>query len=736
MSHTTLDEAILKGVGGSQGPSYRHGLGAGVFHLSSKPLQIMDLIANPVRFRKQAANLAASSNAANEIPYEPINDDKLVSQSTSKAAATRASANDAPAESSPEPSRTASTTRPRDDDDGEEDDTPSSSPRKKKRKNSFVDRVEQADQAEPSAASSTSETNTPPAAAASKKNSSGSQLQLFPAISTDATWSKPLKVGWGLHNLGNTCFLNSALQVLLHTPPLVRYLEETNHSTSTCAFLISFYLALAAYKRIFAQHCFLFDLFRDGIGKFLAAKKFCMTCALQNSIKISFYGSKKAYAPSFVVSNMRKIASHFRLGRQEDAHEFLRFSIDNMQLSALFGTPSTLDQRVKDSTFVHQIFGGRLRSRVTCEACGHASDTFDSVLDLSLDINKTSSVKEALDRFIKTDSLRGANKYKCEKCRKLVNAEKGFTIDGAPMVLMIHLKRFTATGRKIGDTIRYPDQLQLGNYMSDRSTNPTYRLYGVINHSGGGPHSGHYTANVKAANGTWYDMNDEMISSMGSSPPLHRRQAYILAYCREGTGVTERPPPSVRNAASNGVTPKKPAMTNGERSNNDVASPVRPTNGEAIKQRVLSNQKPRPPVVPTASQFVAPKKPLLDTVPSAPPAPRGIPFIDSASASPSSEAPEEAEGEDEEDPIKSDHEEAKKERKPFRAPKYNTGARPGSGVFTNGNAMSAPKNKKKVEGKIQINAMGTFGKSKGLVSKMKGKSGAGSMYGRPKVLRG
>lgn len=128
------------------------------------------------------------------------------------------------------------------------------------------------------------------------------------------------------------------------------------------------------------------------------------------------------------------------MGRQEDAHEFLRFCIDNMQVGALFGkspyvpsspsflrsfysflplafsNDSKLDIKIKNSTFVHQIFGGRLRSRVTCRVCSANSDTFDHILDLSLDVQRVSSIKEALENFVKKDELKGANKYKCEKC--------------------------------------------------------------------------------------------------------------------------------------------------------------------------------------------------------------------------------------------------------------------------------------------------------------------------------
>ena len=74
-----------------------------------------------------------------------------------------------------------------------------------------------------------------------------------------------------------------------------------------------------------------------------------------------------------------------------------------------------IDHKLAETTWVHQIFGGRLRSRVTCRVCGYNSDTFDRILDLSLDIFKSDSVKDALKKFVAIDYLKGADKYRCEK---------------------------------------------------------------------------------------------------------------------------------------------------------------------------------------------------------------------------------------------------------------------------------------------------------------------------------
>ena len=193
-----------------------------------------------------------------------------------------------------------------------------------------------------------------------------------------------------------------------------------------------------------------------------------------------------------------------RVGRQEDAHEFLRQALDKMQDSAAANmTPPAKTDLEKERTLISRIFGGKLRSRVECASCKANSDTFDAIMDLSLDVSRASTVKEALQAFVRVDLLQGQNKYKCEKwvdffpffagclqapmhhvslsrCKKLVNARKSFSISEAPQILHIHFKRFTPTGRKITDAIGYPEELNLGPYMSDDASEVGFSLQATI----------------------------------------------------------------------------------------------------------------------------------------------------------------------------------------------------------------------------------------------------------------
>lgn len=75
------------------------------------------------------------------------------------------------------------------------------------------------------------------------------QKVLFPPERLNLKWTQVHRIGAGLQNMGNTCFLNSALQCLTYTPPFANYMLTREHS-KTCNFL--FHVA-----SLHQQSCFL-----------------------------------------------------------------------------------------------------------------------------------------------------------------------------------------------------------------------------------------------------------------------------------------------------------------------------------------------------------------------------------------------------------------------------------------------------------------------------------------------
>jgi ubiquitin carboxyl-terminal hydrolase 36/42 len=91
-------------------------------------------------------------------------------------------------------------------------------------------------------------------------------------------------------------------------------------------------------------------------------------------------------------------------------------------------------------------------------------------LDLSLDIGKATTLVRALANFTEDELLDGGKKqYQCERCRQKVVAKKRFTIDRAPNVLTVHLKRFSPfnTREKIDKKVDFQPVLDLEPFVND-----------------------------------------------------------------------------------------------------------------------------------------------------------------------------------------------------------------------------------------------------------------------------
>ncbi|SOV02495.1 related to ubiquitin carboxyl-terminal hydrolase 36 [Ustilago sp. UG-2017a] len=283
---------------------------------------------------------------------------------------------------------------------------------------------------------------------------------------------KVRSIATGLSNYGNTCYMNSVMQSLIHTPPLAFALLTQDLET----------------------------LHGEWGGK--PNVNFDAVIAMQNFAKRSLQGTRPTNAPQEFNRNLKAFAKPLRQGRQEDAHEYLRFLLEALQQACLSRAPKSLkpDNPIRRTTFVQKMFGGKLRSRVTCHNCSHNSDTFDPFMDLSLEVRKgINSLTDAFCAFVAKDHLTGSEKYKCDKCKRKVDATKQFTIESSPPALTVHLKRFTAFGGKISRQISFDESLNIAPYLSENRGPVRYKLYAAVHHYGSGPNSGHYNDGLEKA---------------------------------------------------------------------------------------------------------------------------------------------------------------------------------------------------------------------------------------------
>ena len=158
-----------------------------------------------------------------------------------------------------------------------------------------------------------------------------------------------------------------------------------------------------------------------------------------------------------------------------------------MENSILSKYKNKLDNKVKETNVIRQIFGGYFRSQIETET-GYKSNTYDSFIDLSLNIQNVNSIKKSIINFSKPDILNKENKYKNPLTEQYENAKKSITIQKAPLILMISLKRFSFDGRKINKFIQFDETLEL----KDNSRMNKYYLTGIIVHLGSTRNSGHY----------------------------------------------------------------------------------------------------------------------------------------------------------------------------------------------------------------------------------------------------
>jgi ubiquitin carboxyl-terminal hydrolase 2/21 len=341
----------------------------------------------------------------------------------------------------------------------------------------------------------------------------------------------------GLRNLGNTCFMNSVLQCLSNTRPL-----------------LEFCLAVSEYEH---------EINRD-------------TSRMKGELVTSFiklmqslWSGHDSISPTEFKSEVSRFARRFGGYNQQDAQEFLIALLEGLQddlnrvgsknkkrhvdCSNEVETISASDKAREswkkyleyENSKIVDIFVGQLKSALTCLECGYVSNTFDPFLDLSLPIPKGRSASnvnlmDCFELFASEETLEGDERPTCARCKKRQKCTKRFSIQKFPQVLIIHLKRFSqdySYRSKLSTDVRCPTKnLDLKKFSSEKAAgNVSYDLYAISNHSGT-PSGGHYTASAKNPfTRQWHQFNDQRVSHVSESDVV-TSEAYILFYELSSSG--------------------------------------------------------------------------------------------------------------------------------------------------------------------------------------------------------
>ncbi|KAI5780662.1 putative ubiquitin carboxyl-terminal hydrolase creB [Peziza echinospora] len=263
-------------------------------------------------------------------------------------------------------------------------------------------------------------------------------------------------------------------------------------------------------------------------------------------------------SPQKFVEILKRDNEMFRSSLHQDAHEFLNYVlnqvIENVEQyqrkiaanaranghaippriteSLVPGTGSSAASTASELTsstgnlstgWIHDLFEGLLTSETKCLTCETISRRDEVFLDLSIDLDKHASVTSCLRNFSASEMLCERNKFHCDCCGGLQEAEKRMKIKRLPRILALHLKRFKYSeeiGRhqKLFHRVVYPYYLRLFNTTDDADDQDRlYELYAVVVHIGGGPYHGHYVSIVKTEDKGWLLFDDELVEPVDKS---------------------------------------------------------------------------------------------------------------------------------------------------------------------------------------------------------------------------
>lgn len=357
----------------------------------------------------------------------------------------------------------------------------------------------------------------------------------------------------GIANVGNTCFINSALQCLSRIRVFAKYFE--------CG-------GFRSIRGWEDRQEHLKNMCTEWEDLVNALRSPDTSNIVPNRFYVLFKEAAKAESMDWLMEG------------QNDSHEFMMFFIDTLhkaissdisdrrdiEFIKYKGTKTSrtlgkdfdgslsniLIEMSKANWALHfaneyhslltNLFHGQFLTIISSKSTGEKSFSFDPFSSINIAVpemgGKTGlSIHDCLDKYFSAESLTGTEQWESPTSGK-VDASRATRIWLLPDVMILSLKRFTMTGGKINTKIEFPiENLDMKNYIVgpylDTSTT-VYDLVGCVLHSGL-MFGGHYIAVVRNPGGSWVCCNDSIVrkTTPESFMETAKESAYTLVYQRK-----------------------------------------------------------------------------------------------------------------------------------------------------------------------------------------------------------
>mgnify|MGYP001446571399 CR=1 FL=1 len=279
----------------------------------------------------------------------------------------------------------------------------------------------------------------------------------------------------GFINLGNTCYLNSGLQMIIQNQDLCNIVT-----------------ALKSKSEMLSK-------FSDFIEEY-------------------YNGQSKPLKPKFIKNLVSEKNSIFSGFNQQDSSEFIVFLLELLN--------TEINKYTENKNIIDKIFEIEITTSTKCKvlSCLNVSENKQNSTILILDVNEECNNLDDCYNLSKSKiKLDGDEKYFCEKCKKKRIASQRKDITKWPKNLIVWIRRYQQKGTKLS---KFSQEILVP--VEWRSN---YHLKGIVFHSGS-LYGGHYIYAGKV-NDKWYLFNDATVSELSNRELINLiNYGYIYYYTK------------------------------------------------------------------------------------------------------------------------------------------------------------------------------------------------------------